>query len=325
MSRIVRIATTSLATLEEYGSSFNHREPDPADTLRRGLELLEAAGRQGADLACLPEGFMAAGLPASRLRGLAEPLSGPAFTAVAACARRHAMNVVAGFYVREEDQVVNRAVLIDRAGQLAGSYAKLHPTEGEIEAGVVPGAAPQVVATDIGRIGLAVCFDLNWPALWSALAEQGAELVCWLSAYEGGFPLQACAWQYQFPIVTSVWPYHARIIEPTGRIVAQTSRWGRLAVHDLNLDKRLFHTDGQAHTLLPMQARYGRRIRLETFTEEHLFTLESLDPELPVADVIAAFGLIDYRAYLARCTRAQIAARGGPPVVQRPLAAAIGR
>ena len=94
-----------------------------------------------------------------------------------------------------------------------------------------------------------------------------------------GCPLQAYAWMHQYAIVTSVWPYHARVIERTGRIMAQTSRWGRLAFHNLNLDKRLFHTDGQHQQIVPMQTRYGDRIRIESFTEEHLFTLESLDAD----------------------------------------------
>ena len=65
MARIAKIATTSLATLEDTAPPFNLRYPDPADTLKLGLSMLDAAGAQGADLAVLPEGFMAAGLPAS--------------------------------------------------------------------------------------------------------------------------------------------------------------------------------------------------------------------------------------------------------------------
>ena len=112
------------------------------------------------------------------------------------------------------------------------------------------------------------------------MAEKGAEVVCWISAYEGGLPLQAYAWMHQYAIVTSVWPYHSRVIERTGKIMAQTSRWGRLAIHNLNFEKKLFHTDGQHQQIVPMQTRYGDRIRIESFTEEHLFTLESLDETL---------------------------------------------
>ena len=293
MPRRIKIATTALATLENTAPPFNLRPPEPADNLKLGLTLLEAAGRQGADIAILPEGFLAAGLPASRLRSLAEPLTGPSMTAIAECARRHRMYVVTGFHLLQDELLFNIAALIDRSGTIIGQYAKKHPTEGEICGGTTPGEAVPVFATDLGRIGLSICFDVNWPSLWEELKRRGAELVCWLSAYEGGLPLQAYAWQHRFVIATSVWPYHARIIERTGRIVAETSRWGRLAVCDIDLDKRLFHTDDQANQILPIQTRYGDRVRIETFTEEHLFTLESTDPLLDIDEVVREFDLVD--------------------------------
>jgi len=190
-----------------------------------------------------------------------------------------------------------------------GTYAKRHPTESEIAGGVTPGTNITVFPTDFGRVGLAICFDINWPSLWASLAQQDADVVCWLSAYEGGFPLQAYAWTHRYRIVTSVWPYHARVIDITGRILSSTSRWGRLAVCDVNLDKRIFHTDGQAQHLLAIQTKYGSRLQVETFTEEHLFTLESADPDLFSADVMAEFGLVDYQTYLARCEDAQARTR----------------
>jgi predicted amidohydrolase len=311
--KIIKIATTSLATLEDTAPPYNLRHPDPEDNLRLGLSLLEAAGEQGADLAVLPEGFMAAGLPGAHLRSVAQPIPGPAFDAVADCARRYSMYVVAGFYTVMGEQMFNVASLIDREGRLAGMYAKNHPTEGEIDCGVTPGTEVPVFDTDFGKVGLSICFDINWQPFWSGLAEKGADLVCWISAYEGGFPLQAYAWLHQYPVVSSVWPYHAKVIDVTGRVLASSSRWGRLAVCDLNLDKRLFHTDGQHQHVLSIQTRYGQRVRVETYTEEHLFTVESQDPSLDVEQVIEEFGLVEYKSYVERCTSAQLRTRSPLP------------
>ena len=136
--------------------------------------------------------------------------------------------------------------------------------------------------------------------------------MCWISAYEGGLPLQAYAWMHQYAIVTSVWPYHARVIERTGKIVAQTSRWGRLAIHDLNFDKRLFHTDGQHQQVRSLHA-IRRPHPPRKFTEEHLFTLESLDPDLPVEQVIREFELVEYKSFLDRCAKVQAAAQPRSP------------
>src|SRR5271157_4218074 len=84
---------------------------------------------------------------------------------------------------------------------------------------------------------------------------------------------------------------------------------GRLALHELNLTMRLFHTDCHAHLLLPIQGQYGSRIRLQTFTEEHLFTLESMDKTLSLDEVVAKFGRIDIDTYIQRSECNQDSAR----------------
>ncbi len=311
MSRRIRVATTSFATLEDVAPPFNLRHPDPAANVALAESLLETAGRQDVDLVCLPETFKTAGLPfeTATFEQHAEPIPGETFNRVADYARRYNMYVAAGFPVLLEEGYFNVAALIDRNGNLAGLYKKKHPTEGEISCGVIPGSEVGVFDTDFGRVGLAICFDLNWAPLWSEMAERDVELICWLSAYPGGLPLQAYAWQYQVPIISSVWPYNARIIELTGREVASTSRWGRIATYELDLDKRLFHTDGQSQHIQEIQTRYGRQVQVETFTDEHIFTLSSTTPSLSVEEIIAEFGLVEFNDYLRRCTGVQEQAR----------------
>lgn len=308
---MLRIATTSLATLEDFAPPYNLSHPDPDENFARGLALIDAAGAMKADLVCLPETFKAAGLPPSAAADLAEPLDGPSIRALAERAKRHKIHVVAGLFARIEDEVRNIAVLIDREGQLVGTYAKKHPTEGEIAGGVTPGAAAAVFETDIGRIGLAICFDLNWRELWAEMKAEGADIVCWLSAYEGGFPLQAYAWVHGFTVVSSVQSYTGKIIDRSGRILTTTSRWGRMTSWDFDRGKRWLHTDGQGEKILAVQAAYGERLRVETFGEEHMFSIESRDPGLAVDDVVRAMGLVTLDDYIARCDSAQRAGRRG--------------
>jgi len=109
--------------------------------------------------------------------------------------------------------------------------------------------------------------------------------------------------------VSAVMPYHGRVIDRLGRIVAETSRWGRVAATTLNLDQRVFHTDGQAHLIMEIQEHYGQRVTVTTVHEEHLFTIESNDPALHEDEIVREFGLIDLHTYLDDSTRAQQAAR----------------
>ena len=68
---------------------------------------------------------------------------------------------------------------------------------------VSPGDASTVYEADFGRVGLATCYDANFPEVWSRLSEQGAELVLWPSAYSAGRSLQAHAINHHYYIVTS--------------------------------------------------------------------------------------------------------------------------
>lgn len=291
MRKPTRIATTSLATLEPFAPPYNLSEPDPAETFARGLALVDAAGAQQADLVCLPETFASAGLPSARIVDVAEPIDGPSFAALSERARTNRINLVAGAFLRD--------------GSLIGTYSKRHPTEGEIDGGVTPGNAVGVFDTDIGRIGLAICFDLNWRDLWAGMKAEGADIVAWISAYEGGFPLQAYACLHDFVVVSAVQSYTGKIIDRSGKVLTTTSRWGRLASATVDLDQRWFHTDGQAEKLLAVQTRYGDRLLVETRGEEHLFVISRLDPALSLDMVIEEFGLIELGDYLGRCTTAQ--------------------
>ena len=302
MSRIVRIVATSLGTLEPVAPPFNLSVPRMEDNVRRASELLQAAARLQPDLVLLPETFAVAGIPSTGFAAAAQELDGPVAGMLGARAAEGHMHVVAGALVREDGCLSNRALVFGRRGELVGTYAKMHPVGGEAEAGVRPGAAAGTMDLDFGRIGLAICFDINWPGIWAELAARRVDFTCWLSAYDGGFPLRSFAWQHQYPIVSSVLSYHARLYDITGEEVTLTSRWQRLGLLELNLDRELFHTDGQADRLVEIQSRYGNAVRVRTFTEEHLFTLESLAPDVSVKEVSAEFRLESYRDYIRRCS-----------------------
>lgn len=312
MARKVKVVTTSLATFEDAKPPYNLRHPEPAENLRLGLSLVDAAGAQKPDLIVLPETFIAAGIPLQpgALVSVAQSIPGPTFDLLAERAQRYQSYIVAGLPLLEDGKVKNVAVLIDRGGKLVGLYAKMHPTEGELASGVVPGKEVGVFDTDFGRVALSICFDLNWPSMWSEMARMGAEVVCWLSAYPGGFPLFVYAWQHRYRIISSVWDYEARVIDITGRALAQTTRWDRLAIADLDLDKRLFSTDDQYEQILKIRSAYGNRVSVETLNEEHMFTLTSCDSSVSLDEIVAEFGLIEYKDYIARCSEAQLRARG---------------
>ena len=289
-----------------------------ARNVETALALLDEAAAMRPDLVCLPEEFPIIGIPRGERRGLAEPIPGPTFDAIAERARRYGTYVVAGLGELREERRYNTAVLIDRRGHLVGQYDKVRPTDYEIAAGVTPGRDFPVFETDFGRVGIQICYDIGWPANWDSLGAKGAELVVWPSAYDGGFPLQTYAWRNQYYVVSSVWTHFARVIDLTGRVLAATTRSTRLVAQQIDLEKTLFHTDNNLAKLPAIRAALGRQVEIVNYSEENYFTLESHDPAWPVARIAREHQMETYREYHARATRVQDAARTSPALLQTP-------
>jgi predicted amidohydrolase len=300
MPRKIQVTTVSIPPQAQNSLEQNRQ---------RALALLDAACAHRPDLVCLPETMLHVGIGRTAWPEGVERMSGSFLEEMAERARRHRTYIVGSLYMQDGGCYPNRAVVIDRNGEIAGIYDKVHPTIGEMNSGVTPGQTAQVVETDFGRLGLAICFDIGWPDHWTALAQQGAELVVWPPAYDGGFPLQAYAWSHFYYVVTSVMGDHSKIIDKTGQILHSTSHWSRLVTAQIDLEKEVFHIDNQVEKLLRVQAEMGDRVTAVGYSQENIFTLESNDPEWPLARIKRHYGLENFRDYHARSTQAQDACR----------------
>ena len=83
--------------------------------------------------------------------------------------------IVAGIVEREGSTLYNTAILLDRAGRVAGKYRKVYLPREEIEGGVTPGNSYPVFETDFGKIGMMICWDVQYADPARNLALKGAE------------------------------------------------------------------------------------------------------------------------------------------------------
>jgi predicted amidohydrolase len=177
-----------------YSERFNPRSPaeHTERQLQKVIDQLNTAGEIGADLVCAGEDIKGEYLflecyDQPRIFGqLVEEIPGKTSARIAEVARKHKMNVVVTYYERERDEVYNTSVLIDREGTIAGKYRKVHLAPGEAWR-IAPGDGFPVFTTDVGRIGMAICYDIIFPETCRCLALGGADIICHPTA-GWGFP-----------------------------------------------------------------------------------------------------------------------------------------
>lgn len=274
-------------------------------SLEEIVACVEEEAARGVDLIALPETWR------GQSEGTAELLDGPTITAMAAVAKRHGTYIVCPIDRMDGARRLNSAVVIDRTGDIAAIYDKVYPywSEFDLSPEVEVGVDPVVVQTDFGKVGLAICFDVNFPEPWQAMADQGADLVIWPSAYSAGSALQAHALMHHYYIVTSTQTGDCQIFDITGaRILDERSDGINVSRALLDLDRGVYHHNfnlGKRDQLL----RDHDDVEEEAFFgREHWFVLRGRTPEVGVRDLARDYGLEELRAYKAR-SLAQIDAR----------------
>ncbi|MGV8912104.1 MAG: nitrilase family protein [Rhodoglobus sp.] len=154
---------------------------DVASNRRSLRSAISEAADAGAQVVVLPElantGYMFADI--DELRTLAEPVDGPTVSEWVQLAGEHDVIIVGGFAeVGADGEVFNSAVLVDASGVLA-CYRKAHLWNTEKADLFTPGTGmPPVVDTAVGRLGVMVCYDLEFPEWVRTAALEGAELLC---------------------------------------------------------------------------------------------------------------------------------------------------
>ncbi|BBF99065.1 MULTISPECIES: carbon-nitrogen hydrolase family protein [Pseudonocardia] len=152
--------------------------PGPRD-VPGNLHRLDRFAAAGADLVVTPEMFLTGyAIDADEVRELAEPADGPSAAAVATLARRHRTAILYGYPEYDGGQVFNAVALVGPDGSRLAGYRKTH-LFGELDrARFGAGAdACAVVELDGWRLGLLICYDVEFPEAARGLAVAGADAV----------------------------------------------------------------------------------------------------------------------------------------------------
>ena len=159
-------------------------------------------------------------------------------------------------------------MLLDRRGEVAGVYRKVHPVamvgRDDLETGITPGSEFPVFDCDFGKLGIQICWDIVFDDGWQALADKGAEIVVWPSASPATALPAARAGRHRYFVVSSCWRNNATIYEPTGLVAARVESPEKPLVHQIDLSYAVL--GWSAHL------REGKAFRDHTATEPVITT-----------------------------------------------------
>lgn len=98
-----------------------------------------------------------------------------------AAAKRHGMHLIACYFAAEGDRIHNVADLFGPSGDRLGRYRKVHLPQYELWQ-VTPGDGFPAFETELGWIGMLICYDQMWPEAAACCTQNGAQLICHPSA-----------------------------------------------------------------------------------------------------------------------------------------------
>jgi predicted amidohydrolase len=230
--RLVKIATVY------HRPSRNASAEENVDEF---CEWIDRAAEAKPDIICLPEAITMIGTPLAYDQ-VAEPIPGPTSRRLGEMARKHSCYIEACYSERDGHGIFNTAILLDRRGELVGTYRKLYVPREEIEGGVTPGSDAPVFDTDFGRVGMMICWDVQFVEPAQRLALKGAEVIL-LPIWGGDETLiRARAIENHVFVVTSGYDVPSWIVSPDGKTLAEASQAsgeeGGIAIAEVDLNHR---------------------------------------------------------------------------------------
>lgn len=237
--------------------------PDKAANLERAERLVRVGAARGANLVALPEVFNWRGKRNDQA-GAAETLEGETLSLMSRLASELKIHLLAGSITEQiagESRCHNTSVLLGPDGSQLAVYRKIHLFDIDLPGRVtvkesdtkIAGAEVVTAATQLGAIGLSVCYDLRFPELYRRLTFAGAQVIAVPSAFT--FPtgeahweplLRARAIENQAYVIApaqfgpNVYGYsdygNTMIVDPWGRVLARAADQEGVVVAPIDLE-----------------------------------------------------------------------------------------
>ena len=292
MNNVSQKKTITALTISFTPTLFDETETHIREALNKVEQEIEHAALRAPDLICIPETFASVELPEKQFIESAQGLDGAIFSRISALAKKHRVFITCPMLLHDTDnKIYNSVLLLDRNGDIAARYDKSFPTIMEVDLGVVPGKGAVVTETEIGKVGFAICFDLNFSELREQYKKLKPELIIFCSMFHGGLLQNWYALDCRCHFISSFVLAGSRIINPLGETIAETNEYTSMAHTSINYESRVLHLDYNRDKFDDIRSKYGHRIHIEVPAHLGLALIQSCDSTKPIDNVIKEFDL----------------------------------
>jgi predicted amidohydrolase len=303
--RKVIVGTAMQAFWGQY-PGLRHRLDQLAGILDQMAAQAKTTYGRGLDLAILPEAAVT-GEAGDDAVAHSVPFEGEVKDAFTQKAREHSCYIVVPSYLLDSKQkklCSNAAVLVGRKGEVLGTYRKTHLVvsleRGTMEGGATCGDALPVFDCDFGKLGIQICYDMEFGEGWAELARRGAELIAWPTQSPQTSQPAFRAKDHRCYIVSSTWRHNASIFEPTGKIAAQITPPQRILVHELDLSYALLPWSSKLRNGESLRKAYGDKVGFHYYEDEDRGIFWSNDPKLTIGEMVRSIGVLELEEEMAR-------------------------
>lgn len=164
---------------------------DKTVNINRAVEMIEEASKNGAELVVLPEIFNSP-YDTKCFEIYAEEFPGETSVEMMKVAKKCGVHLIAGSIPeRENDSIYNTSYFYNNRGEMIARHRKVHLFDIDIEGGqyfkesdvLTPGDDFTIADTELGSIGIGICYDIRFPEYFRALSDMGAEVIVLPAAF----------------------------------------------------------------------------------------------------------------------------------------------
>jgi predicted amidohydrolase len=303
------IVGTAMQSFWGQHPGLRNRLDQLADFVDKMAAQAKQAYGRGLDLAILPE-VAITGEAGDDAVAHSVAFEGEVKDAFTRKAREHSCYIVVPTYLldsKEKKLCSNAAILVGRKGEVLGTYRKIHLVvsleRGTMESGTTPGDALPVFDCDFGKLGIQICYDMDFADGWAGLAGRGAELIAWPTQSPKTSRPAFRAREHRCYIVSSTWRHNASIFEPTGKIAAQIKSPQSILVHELDLSYALLPWSSKLRNGEALRKAYGDKVGFHYYEDEDCGIFWSNDPNATIGQMVRSIGVLELEEAMTRVRR----------------------